>query len=72
MPMKTTWESRPPSSRSSRAASIAWSTISWAARFRPKGPLPVAQKGHPIGHPTWEEMQSVARCGYRMTTASTV
>src|SRR5579859_6456563 len=72
MPMKTTCDSLRPSLVTRRAASIACSSISCARRLRPNGNLPVAQNGHPTGQPACDEMQSVVRSAYRITTASTV
>ena len=76
MPMNTTLVRRHGSPRSPRAAASipqrTCSTISPADRLRVSPPWPVAQNGHAIPHPAWEEMHKVALSGYFMSTVSTI
>src|SRR5919109_641963 len=61
MPMNTTLVSNRCSRWRSRLACRNWSTISASVRFRSNPERPVAQKLHPIGHPTCELTQIVVR-----------
>jgi hypothetical protein len=51
----------PSRSRSSTAAARTCSRISPVDRLRFSPPWPVAQNGHAIPQPAWEEMQTVLR-----------
>ena len=70
MPITTTFESRRPCCWAVYFARATCSTSSAEVRCRLKPCWPVAQKVHPIAQPACDEMQTVARSGYSMSTDS--
>ena len=60
MPMKTMVRSVRPRAAASRRRTRNWSTISPEVRLRSNPALPVAQKSHPIAHPTCDDTQPAA------------
>ena len=75
MPMNTMLLRRPspPATSPSRiilAATRTCSIISPVDMLRVRPSLPVAQNGQPMPQPTCEEMHSVVRVGYRISTDS--
>ena len=74
--MKTTFDNRvsPPGNSPAAhafAAITTWAVISPAVKFRVNPACPVAQNGHFIPQPAWDEIQTVVRSVYFINTDST-